>query len=176
MLLKPNLLVLDEPTNHMDIASREALEEALIEYPGTILAVTHDRYLINRLAQKVWELNEGRLTVYLGDFDDYKAESRRKSAAFEPSEGADSRGGQPRVASNRPRAIKRQDSVTQSALSRERLETEIAELERQLTELDARMHGGTLPNLKLEQEWAAREAVQERLDDLYEQWMGGADG
>ncbi|MFB9274744.1 ribosomal protection-like ABC-F family protein [Cohnella cellulosilytica] len=81
VLRRPNLLVLDEPTNHMDIASREALEEALEEYPGTILAVTHDRYLINRLARKIWELDAGRLTIYLGGFDDYRAEKRRRRSA-----------------------------------------------------------------------------------------------
>ena len=53
VLRKPNLLILDEPTNHMDIASREALEEALEEFPGTVLAVTHDRYFMNRLSRKI---------------------------------------------------------------------------------------------------------------------------
>lgn len=68
---KPNVLLLDEPTNHLDIASREALEEALEEYQGTVLAISHDRYFINRLAEKVWELQEGELAVYLGNYDDY---------------------------------------------------------------------------------------------------------
>ncbi|WP_391574185.1 ribosomal protection-like ABC-F family protein [Cohnella sp.] len=179
VLRKPNLLVLDEPTNHMDIASREALEEALIEYPGTILAVTHDRYLINRLAQKVWELDEGRLAVYLGDFDDYKAESRRRAAALEFSEEAESlpsRGVRPRAALERPGAIKRQGSVVHPDLIRERLETEIAELERRLAELDARTHDGTpISPPELEKDWAAREDVRGRLDRLYEQWMEAAD-
>ena len=59
----------------MDIASREALEDALEEFPGTVLAVTHDRYFMNRLARKIWELDQGKITVYLGDFDDYKEKS-----------------------------------------------------------------------------------------------------
>ncbi|XID91266.1 ribosomal protection-like ABC-F family protein [Paenibacillaceae bacterium WGS1546] len=79
VLRKPNLLILDEPTNHMDIASREALEEALEDYPGTILAVTHDRYFINRLSRKIWGLENGRLTVYLGDYEAYKRRCADKS-------------------------------------------------------------------------------------------------
>ncbi|MFE4571628.1 ribosomal protection-like ABC-F family protein [Paenibacillus chitinolyticus] len=73
---KPNLLLLDEPTNHLDIASREALEEALEEYPGTVLAISHDRYFINRLAQRVWELQDGQITSYIGQFDEYRAKKR----------------------------------------------------------------------------------------------------
>lgn len=68
---KPNVLLLDEPTNHLDITSREALEEALDEYKGTILAISHDRYFINRIAGKVWSLDSGKLSAYLGNYDDY---------------------------------------------------------------------------------------------------------
>lgn len=68
---RPNLLILDEPTNHLDISSREALEEALEEFPGTILAVSHDRYFINRIAGQIWSLGEGELKVTLGNYEDY---------------------------------------------------------------------------------------------------------
>ncbi|MGG6314195.1 ribosomal protection-like ABC-F family protein [Paenibacillus macerans] len=78
---RPNLLVLDEPTNHLDIDSREALEEALEEYPGTLLAVSHDRYFINKVAGQVWALAGGRMSVTLGGYEDYRAELARKTAA-----------------------------------------------------------------------------------------------
>lgn len=77
---KPNLLLLDEPTNHLDMASREALEEALEDFPGTVLAITHDRYFINRLAKCVWELNQGRITTYLGNYDDFKEKRGERSS------------------------------------------------------------------------------------------------
>ncbi len=66
-----NLLLLDEPTNHMDIPAQEALQEVLEGYTGTILLVSHDRYLINRLATQVWELGDGRMTVFAGSYREY---------------------------------------------------------------------------------------------------------
>jgi ATP-binding cassette, subfamily F, member 3 len=69
MLEKANLLILDEPTNHLDLDSKEILENALIDYPGTILFVSHDRYFINRIATKVLELSRDGSKEYLGDYD-----------------------------------------------------------------------------------------------------------
>ena len=69
MMQKSNLLVLDEPTNHLDLDSKEILENALIDYPGTLLFVSHDRYFINRIATKVIELSGTGSFEYLGDYD-----------------------------------------------------------------------------------------------------------
>lgn len=71
MLKNANLLILDEPTNHLDLDSKQVLENALVDYPGTILFVSHDRYFINRIATKVIELTPNGLKEYLGDYDYY---------------------------------------------------------------------------------------------------------
>ena len=71
MLKKPNLLILDEPTNHLDINSREVLEDALIGYDGTVFCVSHDRFLVNKLATKILILDNGNLISFSGNYDDY---------------------------------------------------------------------------------------------------------
>lgn len=71
LLKRANFLILDEPTNHLDIYSREVLENALVDFPGTILFVSHDRYFVNRVATRVIELNQQGVTSYLGDYDYY---------------------------------------------------------------------------------------------------------
>lgn len=79
MLREINFLILDEPTNHLDIPSRERLEEALLEFKGTILMISHDRFFINRLASRVVEFTEGQLCSYPGSFDDYLVEKEKQS-------------------------------------------------------------------------------------------------
>ena len=74
---RDNFLILDEPTNHLDIDNKEVLENALIDYEGTILFVSHDRYFINRIATKVVELSE-KAKLYLGDYDYYLERNKRK--------------------------------------------------------------------------------------------------
>ena len=79
MMQKANLLILDEPTNHLDLDSKEILENALLDYPGTILFVSHDRYFINRIASKVVEMEKDGATEYLGDYD-YFVEKKLEQA------------------------------------------------------------------------------------------------
>lgn len=78
-----NFLVLDEPTNHLDLTSRESLENALVEYQGTILFVSHDRYFINKIAGKVDVLQDGRITEYSGNYDSYLQQSRKEKQQAE---------------------------------------------------------------------------------------------
>jgi ATP-binding cassette, subfamily F, member 3 len=73
-LMEPaNLLLLDEPTHHLDLAGKEVLEDALVQYPGAVIVVTHDRSLMARVATRVVEVNAGRVTLYPGGYDDYEA-------------------------------------------------------------------------------------------------------
>ncbi|WP_459213570.1 ribosomal protection-like ABC-F family protein [Paenibacillus sonchi] len=117
---RPNLLILDEPTNHLDIDSREALEEALEEYPGTVLAVSHDRYFINRCFGKLWSIAEGRFTAFSGNYEYYKEKQAEKAAAAGLSsdsgkgqrqpDNAPKSGSSPSAGKSRPQAIGRRGS------------------------------------------------------------------
>ena len=76
-----NCLVLDEPTNHLDIMAREAVEAALTAFDGTVLVVSHDRYFINEVADRIWEIEDGQLKDYKGNYDFYLAEKQKAAAA-----------------------------------------------------------------------------------------------
>jgi ATP-binding cassette subfamily F protein 3 len=76
VLTRPNLLLLDEPTNNLDIPAIEVLEETLEEFVGTVLVISHDRYFLDRVVDRVIELRDGRLTQYTGGYTDYLAEQR----------------------------------------------------------------------------------------------------
>jgi len=136
LLLAPaNFLLLDEPTNHLDIASMEAVEQALLEYPGTILAVSHDRYLINKLADRVYFMTENGLQETLGNYDDYlERQARAEQATAEtPRSGeatpkaAPARGGE-----DYRRRKEEQAAARKEQKRREKLEADIARLETEL--------------------------------------------
>ncbi|MFA5005949.1 MAG: ABC-F family ATP-binding cassette domain-containing protein [Candidatus Izemoplasmatales bacterium] len=82
LLQKPELLILDEPTNHMDIEIIEWLEDYLRKYPGAVLVVTHDKYFINRVATKIYEIDQRTASVYHGNFDAYEVEKVRRYEAL----------------------------------------------------------------------------------------------
>ena len=89
ILSRMNLLILDEPTNHLDINSREALEKALSEFDGTIIAVSHDRYFISKLATRILDLGSKPAIDYKGGYEDYKAfKARNSQTAAEESDSA----------------------------------------------------------------------------------------
>ncbi|MFC0213260.1 ABC-F family ATP-binding cassette domain-containing protein [Paenibacillus chartarius] len=94
MLLKANVLVLDEPTNHLDLYSKEVLESALLDYEGTLLFISHDRYFLNKMAETMLELRADGVDVYLGNYDDY-VEKKAELAAIEEERRAAGGGGAP---------------------------------------------------------------------------------
>lgn len=89
MLSKSNFLLLDEPTNHLDIMSREALEDALVSYDGTVLVISHDRYFLNKVIEKIYELKETSISEYLGNYTYYieKKNNPNRFASIEIEEG-----------------------------------------------------------------------------------------
>jgi ATP-binding cassette, subfamily F, member 3 len=121
MLVRPAaLLALDEPTNHLDLLSREVLEEALVRFAGTMVFISHDRYFINRVATRVVEVEGGRLTPYLGGYDDYReAKARAHAAAPAPLPRP------PRAAPAAPRA---------------RPSAELREMRRRLEDVEEQIH------------------------------------
>lgn len=95
MMQKSNFLILDEPTNHLDLDSKEILENALIDYPGTILFVSHDRYFINRITTKVVELSGSGATEYLGDYDYYVEKKQEQEELLALNEQVDTTASRP---------------------------------------------------------------------------------
>lgn len=94
-----NLLLLDEPTNHLDIQSQEILQEVLENYDGTIILVTHDRYLVNRLANQIWDLRDGRMRVFKGTYQKYLTvlETEQSEGDNQPKNKAKKRAKQPQL-------------------------------------------------------------------------------
>ena len=169
MYQKPNLLLLDEPTNHLDIDSREALEEALEEFPGTLLAVSHDRYFINRLAHKVWVLDQGEITSYLGNYNDYLERNHKQlikiaAKTDSPVSLANKRGQQ--VKMSLAKAADPYQTATQ-------LEKEITALEQQILDIVAQMSDPAISfdSSKLASFQLERETIESRLNLLYEKWV-----
>lgn len=86
LILEPNVLVLDEPTTHLDIPSREALEEMLTGFKGTILFVTHDRHLISLLANNLWIIHDGKVDTFDGTYEEWQGQNSQKISTSPPSE------------------------------------------------------------------------------------------
>ena len=134
MLEKDNFLLLDEPTNHLDMDSREVLEGALDDFPGTILAVSHDRYFINRIATRIIEMRPDGVSFYLGNYDDYLEKKRREA------EGIEERA--PGVTRTALEKEKKRDRQAREADKQEKariaaIEKEIADLEQRVADLEA---------------------------------------
>ncbi|MDD3410930.1 MAG: ABC-F family ATP-binding cassette domain-containing protein [Eubacteriales bacterium] len=167
MLKKDNLLLLDEPTNHLDMDSREVLEDALSGFPGTILAISHDRYFINRFAERVMVMSDHGVTEYLGDFDDY-LEKRDRPVPPPPPDGETVT----RTSLARERKRDRQQSARLRELKAQvtKAEEAIAASEKRVSELEAELadpatYGDQAKMLQLTQEYQHEQDRQESLYD-----------
>lgn len=171
-LAKANFLILDEPTNHMDIHSREIFESFVRGYPGTVLMVSHDRYFLDAVADLVWELEDQQLHIYGGNFSYYKERKARLSSPLSLPKMKP-----PSVPStNKSERVAKAESRSQRAKLRQRLaeiEKEIVEQEAALEALQARIADGSLyqeaPE-KIKEILNEYDLLEKRIPALYEEW------
>ncbi|MBB6024933.1 ATP-binding cassette subfamily F protein 3 [Paenibacillus sp. JGP012] len=186
MLKEANVLILDEPTNHLDLFAKEVLEAALMDYEGTLLFISHDRYFLNKMAERIVELHPGGTEQYLGNYDDYvekkqeleeiarEAAEARQAASKSPSPAANANS----AASEKSGAAsfeadkqaKREERNRQRR--QEALEQQIAELESKITALEEQM---ALPEvyqdyMKLQELQQSTEEHKTQLAQAYEEW------
>ena len=169
MLSRCNLLLLDEPTNHLDIISREALEMALTCYEGTIFMVSHDRFFINRLADRIYYMENGEVTEYIGNYDDFTAyRASRSLPEGSPSPAPLNEEKEKRVNDYRQRKEaaaaerKRLKQIENSEQEIERLEAEVSRINERLTLPEVSSDYAEIMKL-------TRQAteMQQRIDELY---------
>ncbi len=129
MLRRGNVLILDEPTNHLDISSKEVLENALAEYTGTIIFVSHDRYLLNKIATRIVEVKNGETREYKGNYDDYLAAKELEAANAAEASSKKAAKTQYRTKSQRAEDVRRKQEIKELEAKIECLEAEIKELE-----------------------------------------------
>ncbi len=173
---KNNFLMLDEPTNHLDIDSKEVLENALIDFDGTLLFVSHDRYFINRIATTIIELSEEGSTLYLGDYDYYlekKAEQEELRLLAE-TESAEKTKDESVPTVKASREINKEEQKLLRQLTRriEVIEKEMEEVETIITQcetqlIDPEVFGDHVHVQELNEEITG---AQERLDNLVSEW------
>lgn len=163
MLSGANFLVLDEPTNHLDIAAKEAVEDAVLEFPGTFLVVSHDRYFLDKVADRVAELTNGRLVEYAGNYSYYREKKRRDERRDLPPPVS-----KEQKNSEKPR--RRQQDISRTV---RRLEEEIAALEEEIAACELRLndpesHADPEVSRSLAEEYAK---LQQVLEQKYEELL-----
>ncbi|GAA0322846.1 ABC-F family ATP-binding cassette domain-containing protein [Bacillus carboniphilus] len=179
MLEKSNVLILDEPTNHLDLDSKEILENALIDYPGTILFVSHDRYFMNRIATKVVELSNEGTTEFLGDYDYYLQkkeeieELKRLEAEKIPTSNQAALGS--KLSYEEEKEQKRLERQKKRQI--EELEGKIEQLELEIEEIQQELFNPDYvdDHQKLFELQSKQEELQNQLDDYVEQWTALAE-
>ncbi|BCO07917.1 ABC transporter ATP-binding protein [Desulfolithobacter dissulfuricans] len=182
MLVRPaNLMLLDEPTNHLDISSQEVLQEAMAQYEGTIIVVSHNRYFTNSFVNKVLEIRDGRATLYQGNIDDYlarrKKEEEKQHSPQSRDRNADSEGKGTAVADKK--ALRRQRAQLRQEMNRKlgplkkqvkTAEQEIEKLEERKAELEQLMADPELYSDS--QRWSETSREYNALERRLERWYG----
>ena len=170
ILSKANFLLLDEPTNHLDIDSKEVLEEALENYTGTIFTISHDRYFLNTVVDKILVLGENGITEYLGNYDYYinkKRESEEMSAIVEVEEKTKTQ-----LKEEKRREKEQREKEKKSKYKIKNIEQEIEELETKIEELDnllcqEEVYSNPDRSIEVSQE---KNTSEDKLSSLYEAW------
>ncbi|GBG08112.1 multidrug ABC transporter ATP-binding protein [Paenibacillus agaridevorans] len=179
MLAQANLLILDEPTNHLDLFSKEVLEAALIDYEGTLLFISHDRYFLNKMAERIIELHPDGIRHFLGNYDDMlekKSEmedAKREALAMQASAQRKTGNAAEAPTANSYEAekqAKRDERNKQRKL--EQLEAQIAELEGAVAELEEQLTDPAIFNdyISIQEIQASIEEHKQTLSAAYEQW------
>ena len=167
MLRKDNLLLLDEPTNHLDMDSREVLEDALADFGGTIITVSHDRYFINRIANRIIEMQPDGVTEYIGNYDDY-IERKNRPVAVEAEAGKT----KTELEKERRREKLSRQALRQLKIRAQEAEKAVGVKEAEIAELEVQMADPSLYSdaQKSADVQRAYQKAQQALQTLYEQW------
>ena len=167
-LEKPNFLILDEPTNHLDIPTREIMEDAIEAFGGTCLVVSHDRYFLDKVADRILELDHGKLTEYLGNYSYYK-EKKQDLEAFEKDRNGKEEE-EEKETEEKKRENEHQVKTEVSAADVSKLshvEMEIGRLEATMKMYTVQMSMNPENYAELADEYAE---AKKKLDKLYEKW------
>lgn len=167
-LEKPNFLILDEPTNHLDIPTREIMEDAIEAFGGTCLVVSHDRYFLDKVADRILELDHGKLTEYLGNYSYYK-EKKQDLEAFEKDRNGKEEE-EEKEKEEKPRENEHQVKTEVSAADVSKLshvEMEIGRLEATMKMYTVQMSMNPENYAELADEY---EEAKKKLDKLYAKW------
>lgn len=170
MLSKSNFLLLDEPTNHLDIMSREALEDAIMNYDGTILVISHDRYFLNKVISKIFELTEDGIKQFLGNYT-YYMEKKKNPLRFQLEEEYDGlTKTQIKLDKKKKKELEKAEKEKKSLVKN--VEDDISNLERDLEDLQSQLcleEVYSNPERSMEVNKYISE-LEEKLQELYNQW------
>ncbi len=170
ILSNANLLLLDEPTNHLDIDSKEVLEEALSGYTGTIFTISHDRYFLNTVVDKVLVLDENGITEYLGNYD-YYIEKKKQIQEMNTIEVIEEKT-KTQLKEEKRKEIEQREAEKKNRVKRQNIEKEIEETEAKIEEMDVLLcQEEVYSNPEKSKDVSQQKAsLEEKLSALYEEW------